>query len=270
MFKNAYVVNSFIQGLVLILSCALTACVTTSNSSLTKKADPDAAVEKFVQLGMEYIRRGELHLARKRINRALEINSESAQANAALGLLYSQEGESEKAEQSYKRALELDGTYTRGRSYYGAFLFSAKRYQESLVQFELASKDTKYEGRSQIFSNIALCYLRIDKKDKAIEAYEETLRLDRNNGRALSGITEILIQTNKYEQAQRYYNRLVRLIRDRDMKHSAQSLWLGIRIANYFGSYPQAKALSDMLANLYPDSEENALLQSSASQQRGR
>ena len=185
-------------------------------------------------------------------------------------MLYSQEGEGEKAEQSYKKALDIDASYTRGRTYYGAFLFSAKRYQEALMQFNMASKDTKYEGRSQIFSNIALCYLKIDEKEKAIVAYEETLRLDRNNGRALSGITEILIQTNRYEQAQRYYNRLIRLIRDQDMKHSAQSLWLGIRIARYYGSHPQAEALSDMLGSMYPESEENEQLQSLYSQPRGR
>ena len=59
MLNNTNVVNSFTKGLVITLSLVLAACVTTSNSSLTKKADPDTAVEKFVQLGMEYIRRGD-------------------------------------------------------------------------------------------------------------------------------------------------------------------------------------------------------------------
>jgi type IV pilus assembly protein PilF len=245
-------------GLLLILQ----ACVTTTNSSLTDKADPVVAVERYVALGLEYIRRNDLHRARKHLNRALEIAPLDSAANAALGLVYHQEGELEEAETYFLTSLETDPNYTRGLSYYGAFLYSVDRIDEALVQFERAAKDTTYEGRAQIFSNIALCELKLGDKQKAIEAYTVTLRLDRTNGRALSGITELLISVNNYEQAQHYYNRLVRLIRERGMKHSAQSLWLGIRIAHYYRSHQQVSTLAGLLDQMYPDTEENKLSKS--------
>jgi type IV pilus assembly protein PilF len=241
------------------LCLMLQACVTTTDSALSGKADPEIAVERFVALGLEYIKRGELHLARKRLNRALEISPEDASANAALGLVYHQEGELAAAENFFKKSLESDPAYTRGRSYYGAFLYSVDRVDDAFEQFELASKDTTYEGRSQIFSNIALCQLKLGNTQKAIDAYTTTLRLDRNNGRALSGVTELLIQEENYEQAKHYYNRLVRLIRERGMQHSAQSLWLGIRIANYYQSYQRLNTLAGLLNQMYPDTEENRL-----------
>jgi len=245
-------------GALLVLVFTLSACVTTTNSSLTDKANPDVAVKRYVKLGLEYIKRDDMHRARKHLNRALEIDPNDASANAALGLIYHQEGESKTAESLFVKALEIDGDHTRGRSYYGAFLFSAERYQEALEQFQLASGDNQYEARSQIFSNIALCLLKLDRVEPAIEAYTKTLRLDKNNGRALTGVTELLIQTGNFERAQHYYNRLVRLIRENGMQHSAQSLWLGIRIADYYKSDRQKSSLVMLLNSNYPDSVENS------------
>ncbi len=242
--------------LLVSLAVGMSACVTTSNSSLTDKADPNVAVERYVQLGLEYIRRNDLHRARKHLTRALEIDPDSAQANGVMGLVYAQEGEADKAEELYQKALALDENYTLGRSYYGAFLFSAERYADALEQFKKASLDTKYEGRAQVFSNMALCHMKLGQNEQAIEAYFQTLRLDRSNGRALSGITELLIQQGRYDKAQQYYNRLIRLIRDQGLKHSAQSLWQGIRIATHYGSHAQADALNSMLLELFPESEE--------------
>jgi type IV pilus assembly protein PilF len=87
-------------------------------------------------------------------------------------------------------------------------------------------------------------------------AYQKTLRLDRSNGRALSGITELLILENDFKRAQQYYNHLVRLIREQGLQHSAHSLWQGIRIAGFFKSDEQEASLIMLLETNYPDSNE--------------
>lgn len=237
----------------------LSGCVTKTNSSLTDKADPDTAVDRYVQLGLEYIKRNDLHRARKHLSRALEISPLDASANASMGLIYHQEGELEKAEKLFKQALNSDQKYTPAKTYYAAFLFSQKRYADALQQFIEASEDTSYEGRAQIFSNIALCHIKLKNNSLAIEAYNKALQLDRVNGIALSGLTELLIQESAFEKAQHYYNRLVRLIRESGMRHTAQSLWQGIRIAYHFNSKDQALGLVYLLNEMYPDSEESSL-----------
>lgn len=255
---NQYSNRHKIQLLIIVvLSMLMSACVTTSNSSLTDKADPEVAVERYVQLGLEYIKRNDVHRARKHLSRALEINPLDASANAAMGLIYHQEGENEKAEELFKKAVESDPNFTPGRSYFGAYLFAQKRYQEALNQFQTAAKDTRYEGRTQIFSNIALCQIQLGKNELAIDAYQKSLQLDRVNGIALSGITELYILGGNFDKSQHYYNRLVRLIRENGMRHTALSLWQGIRIANYFNSRDQALGLAYLLNEMYPDSDEN-------------
>ena len=255
------VIRFFRIMLITSLSLLFSACVTTSNSSLTDKADPNVAVERYVQLGLEYIKRNDLHRARKHLSRALEISPDDASANASMGLIYHQESELKRAEELFTKALTSDPNYTAGRTYYGAFLFSQQRYQEALTQFEQASKDTRYEGRAQIYSNIALCQIKLENKAAAIDAYLKALQLDRQNGIALSGITELYILQEDFDKAQHYYNRLVRLIREQGVQHSAQSLWQGIRIAHYYKSQEQALGLAYLLNEMYPDSPENALAQ---------
>tara|TARA_R110001592_G_scaffold6853_1_gene37797 strand:- start:12697 stop:13554 length:858 start_codon:yes stop_codon:yes gene_type:complete len=266
MFKNKVKqlnnIKQFELLIIVFMSFLLSACVTKTNSSLTDKADPDVAVERYVQLGLEYIKRDDLHRARKHLSRALEINPVDASANASMGLIYHQEGENEKAEGLFKKAIESDMNYTPGRTYYGAYLFSQQRYKEALQQFQLAAKDTRYEGRAQVFSNIALCQIKLGSNSLGIEAYQKALQLDRINGVALSGLTELYIQDGEYEKSQHYYNRLVRLIRENGMRHTSQSLWQGIRISYNFKSRDQALGLAYLLNEMYPDSEENSLAHS--------
>jgi len=237
----------------------MSACVSKTTSSLTEKADPIVAVQRYVDLGLEYIKRDDFYRARKHLNRALEIDNQDPSANAALALIYHHDGEVKKAEELFLKALKSNPDYTRGRSYYAAFLFAEKRFQDALEHFLLAADDSDYQGRSQIYSNIALCHLKLGQLQQAIDAYTKTLRLDRFDAKALFGISEILIQTEDFKSAQHYYNRLVRLIRERGMQHSAKSLWLGVRIADYFGSNQQVESLSGLLNEMYPDSEENAI-----------
>lgn len=234
----------------------LSACVTTTDSAFTRKADADEAVEKYVQLGLEYLKRDDATRARKHLLRALEIDEDNASAVGALGLIYHQDGENALAEQHFVKALDSDPKFTRGRTYYAAFLFSETRYEDALEQFVLAAEDVSYSGRAQIYTNIALCELQLGKPVSAIEAYEKALRLDRVNGRALAGVTELYIQESQFEKANRYYNRLVRLIAQQGLKHTPQSLWQGIRISQYYGGMEQMKSFGALLEELYPDSSE--------------
>jgi type IV pilus assembly protein PilF len=243
--------------LILVL-VASQGCVTTHDGSFSRKIDRDKATEQYVELGLEYIKRDDLQRARKHLTRALEINDEDASAHSALGLVYHQEGELKLAEKSFQSALRYDPAFTRGRTYYGAFLYSQERYAEAMKQFERAAEDTAFESRAQVFANLALCHIRLGNTEQALVAYERTLRLDRSNGRALSGATELLLQSEQFDKAQQYYNALVALIREQGLKHSAQSLWQGIRIARHLRSVEQERSLAEVLATQFPESQEYA------------
>ena len=242
-------------ALVIVVS-SLVACVTTSDSSLTRNADPAVAVQRYVYLGLEYIKREEFNRARKHLLRALEIDEDNAAANSSMGLIYTRQGEKKLAEESFEKALDSDPSYTRGRTYYAAFLFSAERYEEAREQFLRAAEDTTFESRTQVYTNMALCSVRLGDTKSAMEAYERALQLDRFNASALAGLTEVLLDGDDYKRAQYYYNRLVNQIAQQTLTHSAQTLWQGVRIARHYNAIEQAESLALLLGELYPDSTE--------------
>jgi type IV pilus assembly protein PilF len=143
--------------MMLVMVAALqTACVTTTDSVFTQKANKSEAVDTYVQLGLAYIERDDYDRARKHLVRALAIDPKNAGALAAMGLVFQNDGEPALAEENFKKSIVEDPTFTRGRTYYAAYLYSEGRYQEAYDQFKQASTDTEFEGRAQIFRNMAL------------------------------------------------------------------------------------------------------------------
>lgn len=240
----------------IVLLALLSGCVTTTDSALTKNADPELALQRFIDLGFEYIKREDFSRAQKHLVRALEIDEDNARANSAMGLIYQRQGEKKLAEESFQSAIDNDPRYTQGRTYYAAFLFSNQRYNDSLEQFLKAAEDTTYSARSQVYTNIALCNVRLNKPERALQAYERALQIDRFNSGALAGMTEVLLSLNNFKQAQYYYNRLVQQIANQSLSHSARTLWQGVRIARHFNASQQEASLAALLKELYPDSPE--------------
>ncbi|WP_250658504.1 type IV pilus biogenesis/stability protein PilW [Alkalimarinus coralli] len=242
--------------LIAFLVLLLSGCVTTTESAFTRKADEAKALQNYIQLGLAYIQRSDFERARLNLGRALEIDSDSSEAYAALGLLYQQEAENTLAEEHFKTALSLDDKNTRGRTFYAAFLYRLERYEEALTQFQLAGNDTDYNGRAVIFINIAQCHLRLGQNKQAVKAYEKTLALDHSQPQALIGITQLLVDEGEYLKAQRYYNRMLNIIKSSGMTHSANSLWLGIELARHFNNSTQESSYAVLLKRLYPESQE--------------
>ncbi|PID42229.1 MAG: type IV pilus biogenesis/stability protein PilW [Proteobacteria bacterium] len=241
-------------------------CVTTTDSPYGAKKDSEKALTAYIQLGLAYIKRNNMERARKHLKRALEIDPESAGANAALGLVYQNEGENDLAEERFLKSLEYDPSFTRGRTYYSAFLYATGKYQEAYDSFKIASLDTAFPSRSQIFINMALCANKLNKRELMLKAYEKSLVLDSMQPDILLTLATELIKDQEYSKAQHYYNKFISLLgKDNGITHSPRSLYLGIQLADHYHNQQLKSGYSDLLRVLYPDSQEYKLYRKSTS-----
>ena len=244
---------------VLLLALVMLAqgCVTHTDSSLRGKANEERAEAAYVQLGLAYIAEGELTEARDNLRRALEINPDSAPALAADGLIFQMQGEEVRAEDNFRAALAIDEDYTRGRTYYGAFLYAQGRYEEAYRQFELASRDAEFDDRALVFFNLALCASRLERDQAAIDAYTQALNIQGDTFDVLSELSRLLVYTGEYEDAAKYYARLDRLVtRSPNIQHTPRSLLTGLRLARHQLDRNREASLALLLRNLYPESSE--------------
>ncbi|XOZ34350.1 type IV pilus biogenesis/stability protein PilW [Halomonadaceae bacterium KBTZ08] len=240
---------------VLILCMVVAGCVSQRQGAFAS-GDPEEAERDYVRLGLAYIQNEDFGRARHHLDRALEINSESAPAIAAKGLISQEQGELELAEERFQRALELDPDYTRGRSHYGVFLYNQKRYQEALKQFRKASKDTEFDGRAGIFTNLARTASQLDRHEEAADAYQRAMQLQRGNVTAHIGAVTSLIEAGHYSQARSLYRRLtMRIERSNGVSHTPESLLAGIRLAREAGDDDKASEFARQLRERFPDSE---------------
>ena len=253
-------VSKRILGALLAASVVLSlaSCVTQRQGAFSSDADKEEAEKAYVRLGLAYIQDENYELARRKLDRALEINDESAPALAAKALISQGQGEYKLAESRFQQALDYDPDYTRGRSHYGVFLYNRQRYEEALEQFKRASGDTDFEDRAGVFVNLGRSAERLGRHEQAASAYKKAMRLDRGNLRAHLGAVAALVDAGKYDEARPLFNQLKeRIRRSRQASHTPGSLWAGIRIAKHEGDRDEVASLALQLRKRFPDSEEH-------------
>lgn len=241
----------------LLLTLLVTGCVTTTDSRFSREADQQEALDNYVKLATAYIGQGNLERARHHLDRAFKLDSDDPGARAAMGLVYNAEGEPELAERNFEKAISEDPGYTRARVYYGAFLFGQNRMEDARDQFRAASRDTGYQDRGSVFFNLGMTQERLGELEAAATSYRRAVELTRGDARSLLALSRVSVETGNYDDAARYYSRLISLMqRNQRLVHSPESLLTGIRIARYYSDENQEASLALQLRNKFPESVE--------------
>lgn len=251
-------VNSIRSVITVVLVMFLVAgCVTVSDSRFSREEDRDKAVRNYVELATAYIGQGNPERARSHLDRALELSPDDAGALSAMALLQNADGERKLAEENFRKAISSDSGYSRGRVYYGAFLYGEGRFEEARSQFRAASADTKYPDRASIFFNLGMTEERLGNNGAAIDAYRRAVELSRGDAKSLLALSRTLLAEGDYNAASGYYSRLSTLMQQNSRyRHSPESLLTGIRIARHFDERDRESSLALQLRNNFPESVE--------------
>ncbi len=236
----------------LVFTAVISACVTTTDSVFTEKADPVKALERRVELARQYIGEGNWDDAKRNLKLAYEMDPNNAEVHEAFALVYQSTGEYELAEQSYKTAIRLDKKFSRARNNYATFLYSQQRYEEAAEQLEYVVQDSLYKARPRAFVNLGLCRLQLFDSQGAEEAFRRALTMDRTNAIALLELAQLRFDAGDFRTAQSYYDTYRTVVR----QQSARGLWLGIRLARENDDRDAEGSYALALANLYPKSVE--------------
>lgn len=242
---------TFRAALFVLLAGLLTGCVTTGKQDpLSTTKGREEARDAYIQLGIGYLQNGNSELAKVPLRQALELDSSSADAHAALALVYQTEMEPKMAEAEYRKALS-SRTDSRILNNYGGFLFEQKRYQEAIDTYEKAAADGMYPERSRVFENLGLVSLQMNQREQAKEYFDKALRLNRRQPSALLEMSQLSFDDRQYVPARGYYEEYLK-----QGQQNAKSLLLGIRLAKVFDDKDTAASYGLQLKRLYPASPE--------------
>ena len=238
-------------ALLLGICLMVSSCVNVATNQPANKQVAAELVQRHLNLGVGYLRNGDIPRAKEKLNKALAIDPKNALANSTLGLVFASEGENALAEQYFKKAVRYDSDSAQVRNRYGAFLFSEKRYHEAVEQLSKASENRFYENRSNVFENLGVAYFRLGDVENADYAFSRAIRLNAEQPRALLELGEIRFEQRNYVEARDLLLRHTQIA-----NRSAKSFWLCVRVARIFDNINDEASCIEALEGIFPGSDE--------------
>jgi type IV pilus assembly protein PilF len=234
--------------LTLMMVVVLAGCVSAPRE--TRVSDKDAA--RFnVQLGMNYLQRGDLEGAREKLERAAQQDPSLPAAHAALGILYERAGDPRRAKDHLRRATRLAPEDPNMLNNYGGFLCRQGEHGEGIRFFEMAATNAYYRTPETALANAGVCARNIPDLEAAENYFRRALDLNRNHAETLLQLADLSMEIERALQARAFLQRYEAV-----GPVTAYSLRLGHRVELAHGDHRAAAAYASRLRKQFPDSRE--------------
>ena len=217
-------------GFIALVMMALFIQGCASKSPIADKADIDEASRLYTDLGLGYMQQGMYERAMAKLKKAIEYKDSNATAHHYLAEVYKQIDDPEFAEKHYLRATKLAPNDASILNNYGAFLCSQSRFEDSEKYFLKAVATPRYRTPELSYENIALCAMRVDNSDKAVEYFRKALEVNPGLPKSLFNLAQISYSEGNFLQARAFLQRLHRV---RGL--AEQGLRLGIKVETALG-----------------------------------
>ena len=247
--------NSSRVGL-LVSALILVSCVTTDPEGDRVKAiasDEDAA-QYNTQLGIDYLQRGKLDLAKEKLERALKQDPKLPQAHTAMALLHERLGENKSADKHYREALSLSSDPGMHNNY-AVFLCKHGDRDKAEEHFQQAVADPLYRTPEAALTNFGVCLMQDGEFERAEEYFRLALRTNPRFSDALWQMANVAYEQENHLQARAFLQRFA----ERASEGPA-SLWLGMLIETELGDETAVEDYQARLKREYPESVETRQL----------
>lgn len=231
-----------------------TAVTLEEQNQIRKEKNHNIAVANY-NVGVEYYRHGDFEKALERLSKAQQADPDYIPIYSALGLVYQRLEEPENAENNFEKAIILNDSDSEALNNYGQFLCSSDREEASIEYFMKAVSNPFYKTPEIPYTNAGLCARKSQQPESAIEFFNKALSLNPGIPAALLEMSEISYDGGNFPAARDYLRRYLEVAR-----HTARSLWLGIRIEIELGDMDALSSYALLLRNDFPETEEAELL----------
>lgn len=229
---------------ILLASLWLGGCTTQPQGLAGSERDTSPA-DAHTQLGVAYLERDNLQRAMAALERALTIEPDAPEALQAMAMIYQRQGERQLADETFRRALSANRHFTRGRNNYAAFLYEQGRIREACEQLELASSDSQYPQRAQLFANLGQCQRELGDIGAARQSLARAQSIDARSPRSYFTLAELEYSAGNLDRAQQQIDTFIRLAGP-----SPDALRLARQVAEARGDRTTAAFYSEQLDGL--------------------
>jgi len=188
-----------VLGLALLQSCQYNAEATAEKVEKSQKRDEVTSLN--IQLGMGYLKQGDMPRAKRKLLMALESEPQSVEATGAMAYYLEKTGDLPQAKKYYQKAIALSQNQGAQLNNYGTFLCRTGSYAEADTYFMKAVVDSNYVNTAGAYENAGLCATEIPDIDKAEAYFVKALEQDPRRNQSLFEVATIEIKKENPEKA---------------------------------------------------------------------
>ena len=246
-----------ICSITLLTCCLCLGCVSDStrgNLPVDEELSPDKlkqAADSYVQVAIEYMRKGDYEKAHKRLDRSLQLNPDSYTAYMVKALIHDALGESKKAQKHFQQAVKLAPDNNDVLNNYGQFLCREKRLADAKRTLLKSINNPLNKKPGLALTNLGKCLYEQEQIDEAYDYLLQALQANGNVPLTLLYMSRVLYKKDNLAAARDYLQRY-----EKQSGHSPSSLWLGLTIERDLGNREAMLWYRQLLLEKFPDTSE--------------
>ena len=227
-------------------------CATSSNM---REIDLSKAAQVNAELALRYLNQGELQLAKRKAEKAIEQDNKNALANNMNGTVQQRLGNMDKAEDYLRRAVELAPDQPEFANGYGVFLCEAGRVRDGVKQFVAVAENPLHRAPALAYENAAMCAMKDKSHDLAEQFLEKALKERPDYAKARFELAELQLRSGKYAASLANIERL-----EKENQMSAAVAAVGVRAAKALKRPVVAEHYIYILETRFPESYQSRAL----------
>lgn len=208
-------------------------------------------VETQVQLGASYLQRGQLDVAKEYLEKAVEADPDSAQANNMMALLQWRLKQYDEADRYFRRAINANVPLPEAENNYGVFLCDRGKTEDALRLFDKVAANPLYKTPAAALENAGMCLMRKPAPLAAEKHFRKALEVNPNQARSLLQMARISYDRGNALAARGFIQRYFQVAED-----TAESLLLAARIERALKSRDAEASYVVRLRGKFPTSDE--------------
>jgi type IV pilus assembly protein PilF len=160
----------------------------------------DAAIYN-TELGIAYMRRGDLALAQTKLDRAVKENPDDPDVHSARALLFARLQEPKQADREFREALDLAPKNPDFQNNYAVYLCSVGRVDEGVQTFLQAAHNPEYLTPELAYDNAGVCLRSAHHSVEAQQMFVDALTIRPNFAQALWQLADLNLSEGKLAEA---------------------------------------------------------------------
>lgn len=241
---------------VLLAACVMLGGCVTGRRAADGVTPSEAAAGFNLQLGVAYLKEGNLPLAKEKLERALSQDPRDANVHSALALLEDRLGHVAEADKYFRTALRLAPQSPDISNNYAIYLCRTHREAEGVERFLAVANNALYAAPATAFTNAGVCLRGANKLDAAAAAFERALQIQPNYAEAAYQLADLELTRGHPAQSRAVIDRFMGSF----VNVTPEMLLLALRAARTQGDRLGEERYARRLRLDFPNSEQTRSL----------